>query len=129
MIVIPQPLKAEHGGTMQNRLNRQQAKDMSIVGRFTEVWCSGHHHSNRQTFLVPGSQQTLQLCPECTAFMEYVVKKRLICPLEAEKPSCKHCRIHCYAPQQRAQVKQIMAWSGRRMILRGRLDYLWHYLF
>lgn len=114
---------------MLNGLTRYQIKDIRIIGRFTAVWCAGHQHSNRQEFLMPGQLKPLQLCPDCSAFMAYAVQKRLQCPLEAEKPSCKQCRIHCYAPRQRELVKRIMAWSGRRMILRGRLDYLWHYFF
>jgi len=114
---------------MHDELTRYQMKDIRIIGRFTEVWCAGHRHSCREAFPLPGALKPLQLCPDCAAFMAYAIQKRLTCPLEAEKPSCKHCRIHCYAPQQRALVKQIMAWSGRRMMLRGRLDYLWHYFF
>jgi hypothetical protein len=110
-------------------MTRQMTKDIKLIGRFTEVWCAGHRHEGRQSLSVPGSDQPVQLCPECAEFFEYAVMKRQKCPLEAEKPSCKHCRIHCYAPQQRATVRQIMAWSGRRMLLRGRLDYLWHYFF
>lgn len=114
---------------MYDELSRYQTKDIRVIGRFTEVWCAGHEHSGREGFALPGNLKPLQLCPECAAFVAYAVQKRKNCPLEAEKPSCKHCRIHCYGPQQRALVKQIMAWSGRRMILRGRLDYLWHYFF
>jgi len=108
---------------------KSQLKDIKLIGDFTEIWCGGHHHLQRTDFPLPGGGKPLQLCPDCAVFMKYAVKKRLFCPLEVEKPSCKHCRIHCYAPEQRALVKRIMAWSGRRMILRGRLDYLWHYFF
>lgn len=110
-------------------ITRQMQKDLRVIGRFTEVWCDGHRHGDRQPMVVPGGHRPLLLCPACAEFFAYAVMKRQKCPLEAEKPSCKHCRIHCYAPQQRAMVRQIMAWSGRRMILRGRLDYLWHYFF
>ncbi|NJD38954.1 MAG: nitrous oxide-stimulated promoter family protein [Geobacter sp.] len=110
-------------------LTTQQAKDIKLLARFTQVWCSGHRHQGRTAFPLPGSIRPVQLCATCAAFMNYAVTKRINCPLEAEKPSCKHCRIHCYAAEQRALVKQIMAWSGRRMIMRGRLDYLWHYFF
>lgn len=110
-------------------MTRQMQKDIRLIGRFTEVWCAGHRHSQRGRVDLPGSSGALQLCEECAEFVRYAVTKRLKCPLEAEKPSCKHCRIHCYAAEQRARVKQIMAWSGRRMILRGRLDYLYHYFF
>jgi hypothetical protein len=56
------------------------------------------------------------------------MEKRRRCPLDP-KPSCKNCHIHCYSKEYRAQIREIMAFSGRRLILRGRLDYLWHYLF
>jgi hypothetical protein len=51
------------------------------------------------------------------------------CPLEAEKPTCKHCRIHCYDKTHREKVREIMSYSGRKLMMRGRLDYLWHYFF
>lgn len=114
---------------MQTEPTGQQVKDIKVIARFTEVWCAGQHHDGKQPLTVCPGVPPLTLCPDCTAFLQYAVKKRLCCPLEAEKPTCRRCRIHCYAPQQRALVKQIMAWSGRRMILRGRLDYLWHYFF
>lgn len=110
-------------------LTRQMAKDIRVIGLFTEIWCGGHRHDGRQQVTLPGSDKPVALCAECAAFVDYAVMKRRICPLESEKPSCKHCRIHCYAPQQRAKVRQIMAWSGKRMLLRGRLDYLRHYFF
>ena len=114
---------------MQSEPTVQQTKDIKVIAKFTEVWCAGQHHNDRQPVTVHQGLQPFKLCPDCTAFLQYAVKKRLCCPLEAEKPTCRRCRIHCYAPQQRALVKQIMAWSGKRMILRGRLDYLWHYFF
>lgn len=112
-----------------NSPTRHQRKDIRIIARFTEVWCKGHHHAGRRSHLLPEGLDPVELCEECGRFVAYAVARRLHCPLEAEKPSCKHCRIHCYAPAQREQVRRIMAWSGRKMIMRGRLDYLWHYLF
>ena len=113
---------------MQNEPTAQQTRDLKVIARFTEVWCAGQRHTDRRQHTLLQAPPLL-LCPDCTAFLEYAAKKRMNCPLEAEKPTCRRCRIHCYAPQQRALVKQIMSWSGKRMILRGRLDYLWHYFF
>ena len=111
-------------------LKRNQSKDIRLIATFVEVYCDGKHADRqRSPFTLPSGLGARKLCPECAEFMKYAVAKRINCPLEAEKPSCKHCRIHCYATQQREKVREIMAWSGRRLILRGRLDYLWHYFF
>lgn len=107
-----------------------QKKDIRLIGKFVEVYCAGKHSAaHRSPFMLPAGLGERRLCPECSAFMEYAVAKRMKCPLETEKPSCKHCRIHCYAAPQREKVREIMAWSGRRLMLRGRLDYIWHYFF
>jgi len=108
---------------------RQQLKDIKIIANFTQVWCKGHSHPERGEYQLPGSLKPVKLCKECADFVGYAVTRRFKCPLEAEKPSCKHCRIHCYAPRERELVRKIMAWSGRKMVMRGRLDYLWHYFF
>lgn len=110
-------------------MSRQQKKDIRLIGKFVEVYCAGRHGSSgRSTFQLPAGLGQRRLCSECGQFLAYAMAKRIKCPLEAEKPSCKACRIHCYAPAQRERVREIMAYSGRKLLLRGRLDYLWHYL-
>ena len=110
-------------------LTRQMKKDIRLIGKFVEVYCAGRHGAiARGTFDLPAGLESRNICPECASFLEYAVARRLKCPLEAEKPTCKRCRIHCYAPKQRETVREIMGYAGRRLIMRGRLDYLWHYL-
>lgn len=111
-------------------ITSQQKKDIRLIGKFVEVYCAGRHGGRpRQSFLLPDDLGERRLCPECSVFMTYAIAKRIKCPLEAEKPSCKHCRIHCYGKAEREKVREIMAYSGRRLMLRGRLDYVWHYFF
>jgi hypothetical protein len=45
------------------------------------------------------------------------------------KPACKHCPSHCYHPDYRKRIREVMRYSGRNMVLGGRLDYLYHLLF
>ena len=111
-------------------MTKQQLKDIRLIGKFVEVFCSGKHaDTEKQPFLLPQVLGERLLCPECAAFMAYAIAKRMKCPLEVEKPSCKHCRIHCYAKAEREKVREIMAYSGRKLMLRGRFDYVWHYFF
>ena len=108
----------------------QQKKDIKLLGKFTEIFCRAKHR-NAEFIRVslPAALGVRTICPECRSFLEYAIAKRLTCPLEAEKPTCKKCRIHCYDRQRRDKVREIMSYVGRRMVMRGRLDYLWHYFF
>lgn len=111
-------------------LTRQQKKDVRLIGKFVEVYCVGKHGAvDRLPFPLPENLGEMKICSGCAEFMQYAITKRLKCPLEVEKPSCKHCRIHCYGKEERDMVREIMAYSGRKLLLRGRLDYVWHYFF
>jgi hypothetical protein len=122
----------QHSGRMaiMEPLTKHQKKDIRLLGKFVEVYCAGKHGAvERAPLELPAALGTHSLCPECAAFLGYAVVKRLKCPLEAEKPTCKHCRIHCYDTVNREKVREVMSFAGRRLMMRGRLDYLWHYLF
>ncbi|MCR5078188.1 MAG: nitrous oxide-stimulated promoter family protein [Prevotella sp.] len=33
-----------------------------------------------------------------------------------QKPSCRDCPTHCYAPKEREAIRKVMRWCGPRMI-------------
>ena len=116
--------------TSMETITRQQKKDIKLLGTFVDVYCAAQHPgADRSAVTLPAELGTRQLCPECASFLAYAVARRMQCPLEAEKPTCKHCRIHCYDQERREKVREIMSYVGRRLVMRGRLDYLWHYFF
>ncbi len=109
--------------------------DLRTLVRFVEVYC--HHRHREAGMCVVDSKvvdlQTLAghavtLCPECAKLLNHALVKRSICPMQP-KPACKHCPRHCYHPTYRQQIKEVMKYSGRRLVLSGRLDLLWHLLF
>lgn len=120
--------------TPMDTLTRQQAKELKVLLTFVRVFCKAKHGEETVSpvSLPPEvaalSGKPVSLCPECAALVAHAVQKRRKCPLDP-KPSCKHCHIHCYSKEYRARIREIMAYSGRKMIMRGRLDYLWHYFF
>ena len=115
-------------------LTARELKDLKILALFTSVYCRAHHAG---PYAIPDMAEAelrrlplhqYPVCAECAAFLAYAFARRLRCPLE-EKPACKHCPVHCYKPGHRDKVREIMHFSGRHLIRRGRLDLLWHYLF
>ncbi len=115
-------------------LSRRERKDLTTLAWFTAVYCREHHDGPRGPLAVAEGElrilplQRYPVCNECADFLAYALERRLRCPLE-EKPSCKHCPVHCYKPGHREKVREIMRFSGRHLIMRGRLGLLWHYLF
>lgn len=115
-----------------NELTAAQIKDLQILASFISLFCHAHHDraksgaSEIPQFLCDAGQQSRTICRDCGELLEYGINKRAVCPLQP-KPACRSCHIHCYTPEYREKIRKIMAWSGRKMILRGRLDYLWHY--
>lgn len=57
------------------------------------------------------------LCAECTELEAYTRVRLEKCPYGEEKPTCANCPIHCYLPQRREQIKQVMGYAGPRMLL------------
>ncbi|WP_082002877.1 nitrous oxide-stimulated promoter family protein [Geobacter sp. OR-1] len=117
-----------------NRLSGSQLRDLKVIVKFVSLYCRQKHCDRLRlpvelppelAVLVP---KGINLCNECADLLLYGIQKRKNCPLDP-KPTCKNCRIHCYNGDYREKIRAIMAYSGRQMVIRGRLDYLWHYFF
>lgn len=130
--------KSEYDQVMSTKVEIQDKKllaDLRVLIRFTEVYCEGEHpQAERQVVemqthdLQAIAGKEVKLCPVCTRLLMHAVVKRTRCPMDP-KPACKHCPKHCYAPEYRQQMRKVMAYSGRKLVMRGRLDYLLHLLF
>lgn len=115
-------------------LTDKELKDLKVLLQFTAVYCRVNHCAEKACVVTGESElqrlplQKYPVCNECRDFLLYAFERRLRCPLE-DKPLCKHCPVHCYKPEYRAKVKEVMKFSGQYLIKRGRLDLLWHYFF
>ncbi|RJQ52763.1 MAG: nitrous oxide-stimulated promoter family protein [Actinobacteria bacterium] len=118
---------------MTDKLSRKALKDMSVLGRFVALYCADKHAERPATrFAYKGVEDKtwhgIELCEDCSRLLTHGTAKRLVCPKEP-KPYCKDCDVHCYGPGYREKVREIMRYSGRKMIMRGRLDMVYHYFF
>ncbi len=98
-------------------------KDLNVLEQFIQIYCDTKHKKVDKS-----DKDGSNLCPECHETMNYSRIQRELCPLDP-KPSCKNCDIHCYKPDQRQKIRDIMRHSGMYLIKRGRIDMLLHYLF
>ena len=98
-------------------------KDTRVLEQFIQIYCDTKHSE-----AVKSEKDGLNLCSECYETMDYSKLRRELCPLDP-KPMCKNCEIHCYQPDQRQKIRDIMRHSGMYLIKRGRIDMLLHYFF
>ena len=67
-----------------------------------------------------------ELCSVCQELLDYALMRMEHCLFAPTKPTCDRCTIHCYAPQQREAIRQVMRFAGPRMLLRHPLLALLH---
>jgi len=68
------------------------------------------------------------LCDECAALTAYARQRLDKCPFGDQKPTCATCPIHCYKPECREYVQEVMRYAGPRMLFRRPLLAIRHLL-
>ena len=58
------------------------------------------------------------LCPDCRELLDYAEARLAKCPFGENKPTCARCTVHCYKPAMRARIREVMTFSGPRMLRR-----------
>lgn len=57
-----------------------------------------------------------QLCPQCRELLEYAHARLSRCPFRERKSSCRLCTVHCYKPEMKERMREIMRYAGPRML-------------
>jgi len=92
------------------------ARERKTIEAMVRLYCRDHHHSGGR------------LCNECQALLDYARQRLDRCPFAEDKPTCAKCTIHCYRPDMRAQVREVMRYAGPRMISRHPILAIRHLL-
>lgn len=69
-----------------------------------------------------------ELCSECKELLEYAHKRLSYCKFGDEKSTCSRCPIHCYKKDMKEKVKEVMKFSGPRLIIYNPLELVRHAL-
>jgi hypothetical protein len=82
-----------------------------------QVYCHDHH-----------ATPSGQLCPDCQALFDYAEQRLDHCPFQEKKSTCAQCTVHCYKPQMRARIREVMRYAGPRLLLRHPILTIRHLL-
>lgn len=82
----------------------KREKEKRIVGKMIKLYCKKQHKVKSG------------LCPECQALKKYAELRSDKCPFMENKTFCSNCKVHCYKKEMREKIRQVMRFSGPRMI-------------
>lgn len=82
---------------------KKREREKQIVSQMIALYC-GKKHGGKH------------LCSECAMLAEYAKTRSDRCPFMENKTFCSNCRVHCYKPEMREKIREVMRFSGPRMI-------------
>lgn len=91
---------------MKDKVNKKREKEKRTVSLMIELYCRKKHGTKKM------------LCPDCAALRDYAMLRSDKCPFMESKTFCSNCRVHCYKPEMREKIREVMRFSGPRMITR-----------
>ena len=83
---------------------KKRQREKEVVSLMIDLYCHGNHHTKGE------------VCSACQALKNYACDRSDHCPFMASKTFCSNCRVHCYSPQMREEIKKVMRYAGPRMI-------------
>ena len=87
--------------TLSNNRLKQEYKTMKTMIR---MYCKNVHDYDKG------------LCQECSDLLKYAEERLINCKFGEKKPTCDACVIHCYKPEMREKIREVMRYAGPRMI-------------
>ena len=80
-------------------------KEKELIPKMIQMYCRGRHGSKKG-----------EICNECSELTEYALFRLGKCPFKKDKHFCSFCKIHCYKPDMQTKIKDVMRYSGPRML-------------
>jgi hypothetical protein len=89
---------------VRSGMHPRMKRERKTVENMISIYCRDHHHKKED------------ICFECLELAEYARLRLQNCPFQENKTTCGNCPIHCYKPQMREKIRDVMQYSGPRMI-------------
>ncbi len=82
----------------------KREREKQTVSLMIKIYCKKKHKTKNG------------LCPECNSLNEYAKMRSDKCPFMETKTFCSNCKVHCYKADMREKIRDVMRFSGPRMI-------------
>jgi hypothetical protein len=105
-------LPPEEGTKIKDRKLKKWEKERRLIPVMIKKYCRGTHKLERKRQKLKRGE----LCESCKALTTYALFRLEKCPFKVNKQFCSFCKIHCYKPEYREEIKKVMKYSGPRML-------------
>ena len=85
---------------MAKDVQTKREREKAMVSQMIALHCKKQHHTKQG------------LCPDCAALDAYARQRSDCCPFMETKTFCSNCKVHCYKPEMREKIRQVMRFSG-----------------
>lgn len=92
-------------------------REKKTVKLMIEIYCEKKHKNKKG-----------ELCDECKELLEYAHKRLDLCKFGNDKSTCGKCPIHCYKKDMKMKIKDVMKFSGMRLIIYNPIELIRHAL-
>lgn len=69
-----------------------------------------------------------ELCPTCQQLLHYAHNRLEHCTFGEQKKTCRNCPIHCYKPEMKKRMREVMRYAGPRMIFFHPITTIKHFI-
>lgn len=100
---------------MQPDVAAKREREKKMVSQMIALYCRKKHGGK-------------QLCAACAELDAYARQRSNKCPFMETKTFCSNCKVHCYQLEMRHKIREVMRFSGARMLFRHPMMALRHVL-
>lgn len=99
-------------------IERKRQKEQQVVTEMVRLYCRRNHAEYDKAHG--------RMCQACQELADYASARSAHCPFMENKTFCANCKVHCYKPEMRERIRQVMRFSGPRMLFYHPGMAIWH---
>ena len=88
-----------------SKVENKREREKKTVALMIRLYCNKKHGTKKA------------LCSACQALHDHAMLRSDKCPFMETKTFCSNCKVHCYQKDMREKIREVMRFSGPRMIL------------
>lgn len=99
---------------LTNSIEAKRKNEEKLVSDMISLYCKRKHKTGNG------------LCLKCQELNAYARARSEACPFMETKTFCSSCKVHCYSPEMKEQIRAVMKYCGPRMLFHHPIPAIKH---